>query len=203
MAVGDGWDFTVVIPKGWYIREPDLSLRSQSINEFADGLIAEDPDLAPQRAEMIERYQTFSADADEKFAIIAAMLWEPNDEIPVAADLRIHEAEREIVDDLEAELARIQRMLEQTEQGDLGPREVEIVELPAGPAVRIRLLSQTDPDVDGSTIALDVVQYWLPVPDQADIVLLAGFTPNLVSADEIIGVFDEIAATLELQPSSS
>ena len=199
MPLGEGWDFTLVIPDGWYLREPDRSLRTQSVNEFTDGLIASDPALAPQRAEMIDRYLTFSADADEKFAVIAAMLWEPHDEVPIAADLRIHEAERGITDDLDAELARLEEVLSVTEQGDLGPRDVSVVDLPAGRAVRLRLLTQTDPDEDGSTIALDVVQFWVPVPGQPDVVLFSGSTPNLVFADDIVATFEEIVATLELQ----
>lgn len=199
MALGEGWDFSLVIPDGWYLREPDLSSRAQSISEFADSLIEADPELASQRAEMIERYSTFSADADEKSALIAAMLWEPHDEVPIAADLRVHEAEREIADDLDAELARLKEVLSVTEQGDLGPREVSVVDLPAGRAVRVRLLTQTDPDFDGSTIALDVVQYWVPVPGQPDTVLISGSTPNLVFAEDIVALFEEIVGTLELQ----
>ena len=198
MPLGEGWDFTIEIPDGWYLRDPDLSNRQQGIEAFADELIAAAPELAGQRAEMVDRYLTFASDADAKSAVIAAMLWEPADEVPIAADLRIHEAERDFSDDLDKELAHLEETLSQADHDDLGPRVVQIVDLPAGRAVRLRLLTQTDPDPDGSTIALDVVQHWVPVPGFPDTVLISATTPNLVFADELVEAFDAIAATLEL-----
>ena len=199
MPLGEGWDFTIEIPEGWYIRDPDRSTREQGINEFTDAAIAADPDRADQRAEMIDRFLTFAADADDRSAIIAAMLWEPSDEVPIAADVRIHEAERDAPDDLDQELARLVQQLSQVERGDLGPREAQIVDLPVGPAVRLRLLTQTDPDRDGSTVALDVVQHWVPVPEQPDLVVISGSTPNLVAADDIVAMFDQIASTMRFE----
>lgn len=197
MTVGEGWDFTVMIPDGWYLRQIDWSKREQDIAAFVDEMIGNDPDLAGQRADMIERFDVFSKDADDKMALIAAMLWDTSGEVPIAADIRIHEALREAPDDIERELDLLQEMASRSEPQDLGPRDVQLVELPAGRAVRMRLLTQTEADPKGDTIALDVVQHWVPVPGHPDMVLVSSSTPNLVFADGIVKIFDAVADSLE------
>ncbi|HWC14901.1 MAG TPA: hypothetical protein VG929_09935 [Actinomycetota bacterium] len=197
MPVGEGWDFTVMIPDGWYLREIDWSKREQDIAAFVDEMIANDPDLAGQRADMIERFEVFSKDADDKMALIAAMLWDTSGEVPIAADIRIHESLREAPETIERELDLLQEMAGRSEPGDLGPREVQLVDLPAGRAVRLRVLAETEADAKGDTIALDVVQHWVPVPERAEMIVISSSTPNLVFADDIVKAFDAVAETLE------
>ena len=76
---------------------------------------------------------------------------------------------------------------------DVRPRQAAAVELPAGPAVRVRCLRRSGPDDD---LLVDVVEHWVPVPGQQDLLLLRGSTPCLDLGDELAAVFDRIAGTL-------
>jgi len=198
MTLGDGWDFAIVIPDNWYLRDPDLTTREASAVEFVEGLIADQPELAPWRADMLDRFRVFGNDADSKGAIIAAMLWQPAAEDLIAADLRIHEAERSAPASVDEELEMLRETFAKPEDGDLAERDVQVVELRAGRAVRLRVLSESAPGDEGETIALDVVQHWVPVPRYPDMIVLSTTTPNLVRADEIFEAVDEgIVDTLE------
>ena len=80
-------------------------------------------------------------------------------------------------------------------------RTVEIVELPAGRAVRLGRLARTDGAEPGkSEVAVAMVQHWLPVAGAAVTAVLAGTTPCLHIADELADVFDSIARSVEVEP---
>lgn len=79
---------------------------------------------------------------------------------------------------------------------DVRLRDVTVVDLPAGSAVRVRALRRSGADDDGSDLLIDVVEHWIPVPGTADVLVLKGSTPCLDVGDELAAAFDEIAGSL-------
>lgn len=201
MAVGDGWDFNLVIPEGWILLERDLALRSEATAQAVDAEIAREPALAPSRDYMIKELLGLADEADSKWALIAARLWSLAGDVTVLADLMVFEGRREVPDSAEDELVALVGTLSTARPWEIGEPDVQVVELPSAKAVRVRRLVENEPEGDGSTLVLDVVEYWVPVPGHPDMVILSGLTPTLSLADQVAETFDAIAATLELVPT--
>ncbi|MDP8993091.1 MAG: hypothetical protein M3N31_08600, partial [Actinomycetota bacterium] len=161
MVVGDGWDFAIRFPEGWIVREPDLALRPEATAQAVDVEIADNPAMAPFRDHMIRELLAFADEADSQSAIIAARLWQMAGDVTVLADLMVFEGIREAPDSAENELVALVRTLSRPKPGVIGEPDVQVVELPAVRAVRVRTLAETEPDEDGSTLVLDTVQYWV------------------------------------------
>lgn len=198
MAAGDGWDFNLIIPEGWILLERDLALRSEATAQAVDAEVADNAALAPFRDLMIKELLAFADEADSKWAIIAARLWTLAGDVTVLADLMVFEGRRDVPDSAEDELVSLVRILNRPKPGGIGDPDVQVVELSGFRAVRVRRLAENEPDDDGSSLVLDLVEYWVPVPGHPDMVILAGSTPTLSLADEVAETFDAIAATLEL-----
>lgn len=81
--------------------------------------------------------------------------------------------------------------------GDAGRRQVDVVQVAAGPSVRVRYLADVPIDDAEQQIA-DTVQYWVPVGDTGDLAVLTFATTHLIYGDFFAELFDEVAATLEL-----
>ena len=201
MGVGDGWDFTIRFPEGWIVREPDLALRPEATARAVDSEIADNPAMAPLRDHMIKELLAFGDEADAKWAIVAASLWQMAGDVTVLADVMVFEGRREAPHSAEDELVALERSLSEPKPGGIGEPDVQVVELPGARAVRVRTLTETEPGDDGSTLVMDLVQYWVPVPGHPDMVILAGSTPTLALSDEVAQTVDGIAATLELLPA--
>lgn len=196
--VGDGWDFALSIPEGWWVWDPDGATRAATAARQVDERIAEQPELAHLRQHLIDMLLSYAEDADSKSVTVAATLWHLVDDVPIVADLRVVDGIREAPDSVEDELEAVLRA--GRHPSDLGEPEVGVVDLPAGRAVRLRTLAETDRDEKGETLVLDTVQYSVPVPDHPDMVIILGSTPSLSLADQLIETIDWIARTLEFLP---
>lgn len=78
---------------------------------------------------------------------------------------------------------------------DGGPAEVEVVELPTGPAVRARFF--TSAEAMGRRLRSRDVQYHVPTPDQARILIFQFSTPSLPVEAAFCDLFEAIVETLE------
>lgn len=80
------------------------------------------------------------------------------------------------------------------------PGDTEIVELPAGPAVRLRRRADSGlAGTAGGTAPAAEIQYFLSVPDTDRMLALTFATPNVDLAAQFEELFDTIAGTLEWQ----
>lgn len=199
MAVGDGWDFSISFPEGWFVTDPDVTTRPASIAGAVDAYMAARPDVEIERDELVEVLLGLAGDADEKGALVAATLWDVAGDVVVLGNVMVFEGGRVTGDSVDAEIAALKSILSQREASDASKRDVRVVQLGAGKAVRLRMLTETDRDEHGDTLALDVIEHWLPVPGHPDSIIVSASTPNLALADDLAESFDWIAQNVELE----
>lgn len=188
---------TFDVPDAWYRWDPDDPVSTAS-NEL-DARIEARPALAPVRQALLRLMLEFWDDAADQEAVAAAALVEPAPDAALVATLVVVEAQRDYPDDEEAEISSLLDLLRGDSPFDIGPRTVEIVDLPVGRSVRLSRLARTDGAEAGETeVAVGMVQHWVPIPGQGTMIVLAGSTPCLHAADELASAFDSIARSVEL-----
>jgi len=196
---GLSWNFSLAVPKRWYVRDEDAWGREASTARAVEERLIERPDLVPAAPLLRQLLIGSWRDAELQGAVAAATLWEPSDDGSgaTAATLVVVTAERGAPQDEGAEIAGLLQLLGEPSDSDLAPREVSAVRLPAAAAVRLRRLTRTDGAGPGEAeLAVDTVQHWVPVPRGSAILVLVGSTPCLDVADELAVTFDAMAATL-------
>ena len=195
--VRDPFDFDIRIPDGWcaHSPDPDPAVQQRTTEEAVDQIIRDEPALAEARNGIIDRMVGFAREANGKGAMAAASLWTLVEDTETAANMMVFAARRDAGEPVEATIARLVQNLSDPDEADTNERDVHEVELPAGPAVRLRVMAQT-PEEPG--IVIELVQYWLPVRDASHTLIVSCTTPCLVYGDELTAVFDSIAASLEL-----
>lgn len=190
------WNVSVVVPKSWCPSDPDPATRAASTAAAVDRRIAADPELAGARRELIDILLGFAETADEKGALVAATLWEPGDYAPTVANVMVLAAatpEPPGIDTLVEALAR-------PAASDAGPRDVQEMQLPAGPAVRLRLLTATEGPPDEPSVVLDAIQHWIPVPGcPGEAAVVSSSTPCLDVGDALATLSDEIAISVRFE----
>lgn len=95
--------------------------------------------------------------------------------------------------DLGAIVHGLEPALEPASHG--GPPEIEVIDLPAGPAVRARF--HTSAEAMGRSLVCRDVQYHVPTPDQATILIFQFSTPTLPLDAAFCDLFAAIVESLE------
>jgi hypothetical protein len=194
-------ELRLALPPHWYRWDPENEVESSARD--IDAYLAEHPEFGAARQALLRLLLDTWADAAEQGALAAALLWQPAPGAAFAARLFVLVAERKVPGDEPAEIAALLDALNTPSPNDLGPRECEPVDLPAGRAVRLRRLTRTgDAEPGEPEMAVDMVQHWVPVPGETETIVLAGETPCVAVADELAAVFDSIAGSLQLQPTN-
>lgn len=195
------WDFELALPEVYV--PLDLELEANQLRAAAARLVDErarvDRLVAGRRAEWVNHVVDFWEDVRERDAVDAwTMVYEVKG-LPVRAYLLASVVERYHPTDVDAEIRSLESELAVAREGDAGERHVSVVQLHAGPVVRMRTLAEIELWKRRALI-LDVVQYWVPVPREPDILLLSFSTPELVVADILAEIADDIAQSLRFTP---
>ena len=186
------------LPQGWY----GLDLQGDDIGGQVRAMVEEraaaEPALSRHFRDLTQSLQDLAAEGVERNAVLTGLLLDVINDAPVVGHLLAFVAQWEGFeqgpgfDDLAVDLA-IPRY------GDVGPRYVDRVELPAANAVKVAFIGETARGEDGSTVALSAVQYWVPLDHTSEVLILSFTTPTLALADELEKMFDAVAMTLELE----
>lgn len=200
-GLSDDWGFDLAMPEVFVRLDLDLEgaeLRAAAAR-LVDARAAVDPLIAVRRKEWVRHVVTFGKDARAKQALAAWTMVHDTEGLPVRAFLLVHEGEREHPDDVEAEIGSLESALSVMREGDVGERQVSVVQLQAGPAVRVRVVAEIEPWKRRSPV-LDGVEYWVPVPGEPVCFVLSFTTPVLLLADILADIADEIAQSLRFVP---
>lgn len=192
----------VRIPLGdsWFDLPLDEDTDREALQERVDARLGREPDLAPARERLVDMLAHFSRDARERGAVGAALYWRRHDlDIVTVATLYTAVCPRP-EGPVDAEIARLAGHLAERYATDRFDPAVETCELPAGQALRVRVISETERDEDRHGVGLlETVQYWIPVASRPASLLLNFSTPNLAGADRLVAELDAIAARVELR----
>lgn len=182
-------------PADWFDLDLDPRTSDASIRRLVrDHAPGRHPDKVALRRELTELLQRAVRDARLQGAVLAAVTATIMGERPVSADLLA--AVTPVVGgvDLPALGERLAAEPGATER----VRELGVVELAVGPALRVR--KGVRPTVVGREVDTDVVQYFVPVPGGDRLVVLTFSTPIAALAGAFAELFDAIVGTLRFTP---
>jgi hypothetical protein len=197
-AVLPAADLSIALPDDWVELDLDPVTRVAGIRCLAEQRAARFPELRqrlPQLTSLLLAHAAASADAG---AVYCATFSEVEDRVPLAAGLTIFLFDALTRDDGTAvtdphELATVLADEVPESQRRDGGREVSVVELIPGPAVRVRALEEAADDRRREVS--DTVQYFVPVPGTEQTVVLSFSTPVVAAGDAFAELFDVIASS--------
>lgn len=131
---------------------------------------------------------------------LAAVEWYPATGHPPQAVLDVKAVEPVEAVPARDEAEGLQGLLMLPAADDIGPRTVDLVELPAGTAVRLRLLAPAGGSRNRAAVA-DIVQFWLPVPAAPATVLVTCCTSDISAGDRNAELLDLLMTELTVDPA--
>jgi hypothetical protein len=177
-------------PPDWFVLDLDPLRRDASVARVVAGRIALDPHLAPHRAKLVAVLSRAARDAAAAGVVLTAS-YSATDPAgrPFSANLNVMFAELGPVTDLDD-------LRDRYAEEPTGPagRQVEVVELPVGPAVRIAETRSEQIDEGFAAITVATEQYIVPVPgDERRAAVLTFTSPT--PAEPLAAVFAAVAGT--------
>ena len=151
-----------------------------------------------ERRDLVDAFSQMANTALEREARWSAVNRVQDGEIVYLATLNVYVAYRECPDSVDEELPRLQREMSGRLEGDLEDPQLAVVPLQAGPALRRRVLHEAEADPGTRPMVVDTVGYWLPIPDDEDLLYLIFGTPTLAHGDQYAAIFDDIAQAMEV-----
>lgn len=198
-AADVAWRFGLQVPDGWV--DIDLTLgedeRFRAIDEAIDALVAAEPGFGDDAVRMKNATWSVVADAVAQRAMVAAVGFEQVGGATAPMSVIAHQ----LAGEAPVDVAELARSLEAEHPRDITGREVTVVELPAGPAVRVHAISEGGDAVGGPLPVVEGVDHFIPVPGTPDMLLLVASTPAVAIGDLALPVFDAIADTVSFLPA--
>jgi hypothetical protein len=192
------------IPKqGWYELALDPVDRPAAVAAQWADLRAAAPDLdRPAVADAFARtLETLASHYARRGSQFAAVGWQPATGRPPHSVLDVKLVEPLPADSPRDEAEGLAGLLMLASPDDVSPRAVQLVELPAGLAARLRLLGPGGRDASGRDVVCDIVQYWLPVGPAAATVLVTSSTSDVSAGDRAAELVDLLVTRLTVAPA--
>jgi hypothetical protein len=174
------------VPANWYVVDVDPAMRRERAYEDVATRVASQPELGAFEKEIVETLVGLGEDAEERGAMSCAVLWEPSAYGPTVANLTVLVCEPTATS-TSAEIDAIVKMVSSSDDTDVGPKTVDTIDLPAGPAVRVRYLREADEE-GAPRVIFDVTQFWIPLlgrKTQPITLLVNAVTPSLDAGDRV------------------
>jgi hypothetical protein len=195
--------FRLPTPGNWFDLDLDPRTRNQSIAQLVDSRLGGDPTLGRRRDEMVRLLRRVAREAAEHNALFASMLSELVENQPMAAGVNVTVAPITVdrgataVNDPRAVQAALGEASHDPAADGERP-EVRLVQLAAGPAVRVSGMRSTQlPGGGDQSLLTSEVQYFLPVPGSSLMAVITFSTPTVALADRFAELFDAMAAGFE------
>jgi hypothetical protein len=187
------------VPANWYVVDVDPGTRRKRASEDVAARVASQPELGEFEEDIVETLVGFGEDAEERGAMSCAVLWEPSPYGPTVANLTVLVCEPTATTTA-TEVDAIVNMLSASDDTDVGPKTVETVGLPVGPAVRVRYLREADEE-GAPRVVFDVTQFWIPLlgrKAQPITLLVNAVTPSLYAGDRVADAARRTAESVAL-----
>lgn len=186
-------DFKLSLPVSWVELDLDPATRAEAIAKIVAERGAAGQQLGLSRQQLTDLLERLAAQALEKNGVYVAFYSDVMEAAPVSASLIVSivpasgEAPPPGTDPMS-----VAKVLQQMFPAEA---DVQLRELGAGPAVRVRRRLEA-PLADVGNVAIENLQYVVVLPDLTRLALLDFSTPTVGLADAFAELFDAIAGTL-------
>lgn len=193
--------FSIEVPDHWFVLDLDPGTWDEWLDAFLDQRLAGRPraerERGPARRAMRELLERLHAEQ----VFVAAILVAEVQHHPVSASATLAWRQVDLGgDDLSLEGLREVYVRAPASPGeDLRQRRVDIVELPAGGAVKVATREAAAPLPGQPPVPATVTQYLVPVLDTGWLAVITTSTGNLELAAGVEQVADLMASSLELR----
>lgn len=207
MSVSSPPRFGLRVPSTWVGFDVSTALRSGFVIRAVDQRVRQFPELRPQRRQLIAAMETLVEQARDQGAVYCAAAAEDlGEDGALLASLAVMSTEGtpepalNTVEAIAAQLTIIPR-----EEGDAPWREVAVVQLEAGRAVRVRGVTTFSAEGDREDPEVQIVsmQTLIPVPHSDAILNIVLTSPQVTSVDPLLDLFDAISGTLTWEAGPS
>jgi hypothetical protein len=210
MSPADPNGFVLRVPESWWEFDIWRATRTGDLARMVDARIEEMPELAPHRGALLTLLRDAARHAERNGARFCAVATDVVDDTAVIANRRRSTVDTDAgvliatamvfqtagepeQNTVEAIAAQVSSRAETP--GSSTWRRVEIVEIPAGRAVRLRGVEAAD-TADGRSIDSVVMQTLIPVPGDQGVLDLVLTSPQVQLAEPMLDLFDAISGTL-------
>lgn len=206
-ATTDSWGVSLPLGPAWFKLPVAPDADHTEVQAQVDARISREPRLAERRPELVDMVSHFTKDARERGAVAAGLLWAlDNLDGVVVATLYCAVCERTTGDSVDQYREALQAQLATKHPNDRTKRKIEMRDLEAGKALRVRVMSdaeaigeEEDQSVRQSVVLLDTAQYWVPLARQPVTLLFTFATPNLAGAEHLVEQFDDILQRMAIR----
>jgi hypothetical protein len=197
--------FSLRVPETWFEFDVWRATRTGDLSRMVDRRLEDLPELRPHRSAILRGLRQLAEDAERRGAVYcAAAADRVDDDGTMLATLMVFSTEGMPEPGLNT-VEAIAAQITTAPRSDSSPdwREVAVVDLAAGRAVRVRGVSTTtSPD---GTQALSVVSMHtlIPIPGADGVLNVVLTSPQLSLSDGLLDLFDAISATLSWEDGPS
>ena len=224
MAVQAGAGFSLRIPETWFEFDVWRATRTGDLARMVDARLEELPELRPHRSLILRGLRQLAEDAERRGAVYcAAAADRVDDDGMMLASLMVFST----VGMLEPALNSVEAIAAQliaagpSSAGSSGTgssgtgsngtgsdvpdesapwREVRVIELDAGRAVRVRGVSSLESPDGTQRLPIVSMQTLIPIPGSDDVLDVVLTSPLVSMAEGLLDLFDAISATLSWEP---
>lgn len=187
--------FTLRVPDAWYEFDVWRATRTGDLARELDARIGQTAELARYRRPLLKMLREAARSADRQGALFCAVMLEPVEDAGrlVASGMVFHTDGAPDPDVNTVETIASQVSAHAATEGSPAWRQVEVVEIPAGRAVRLRGVESADPAEP--TPESVVMQTLLPVPGGRGVVDVVLTSPQVHLAEPMLDLFEAISDT--------
>jgi hypothetical protein len=199
MALDTAARFSLRIPETWFEFDVWRATRTGDLARLVDQRLAELPELRPQRALILKSLRQLAEDAERRGAVYCAAAADRIDEYGMLLASLMVFSTGGMLDPALNTVEAIAAQLTASGPGEGAPdwREVRVIDLDAGRAVRVRAVSTAaSSSTDPPSLPLVSMQTLIPVPGSDAILDVVLTSPQVAFADGLLELFDAISATL-------
>jgi hypothetical protein len=189
--------FSLVLPTTWAVLDLDPATRDRSIERLIRTALGPSDRLARLRRSAVTLYRSALADTADAGGFFAATLYQAVGGRPLSASAIAFLGTLPVGSD--GGPISPGEMIDTLAQPGAGESLVDVpvlVDLPIGPAVRVRGRTGAGlTGTDGREPLVDVTRFFVPVPEWDLMLVMAFSTPILPASDAFAALFDQLAKT--------
>jgi hypothetical protein len=207
MAVGTGSAFSLRVPQTWFEFDVWRATRTGDLARMVDQRLQDLPEFRPHRTTILRSLRQLAEDAERRGAVYCAAAADRIDDdgmllasLMVFSTAGMPEPALNTVEAIAAQLTATTPNSPAPIDGNgagISPwREVRVIDLDAGRAVRVRGVTSVESSDGPQSLPVVSMQTLIPIPGTDDVLNVVLTSPLASMAEGLLDLFDAISATL-------